>query len=118
MDARTVVRADALFETALGVVLVVGAATGALGGSDFPRPVGAVALSAVGVLLVLPGRVLWSGRVGVPALAAGNALTALVAIAWLGAFSGFSAAGTALVAVTAAGLACLATAQAAATLRA
>ena len=35
------VRIDAVFEAVLGIaLLLVGAATGALDGSDFPRPVG------------------------------------------------------------------------------
>jgi hypothetical protein len=113
MDARTVVRADALFEAALGVVLLAGAATGTVGGSDFPWPVGATVLLAVGALLLLLGAVLWTGRVGTKALAAGNALTAAVAIAWLTAVSGFSATGVFLVGVAVAGLACLAAVQAA-----
>jgi hypothetical protein len=117
MDARTVVRADALFEAVLGLVLVAGAAAGALDASDFPRPVGTAVLVAVGALLLLLAAVLWSGRVGTKALAVGNALTAALAIAWLATVSGFSAAGVALVAITVAGLAGLAAAQAA-TLRA
>jgi hypothetical protein len=117
MDARTVVRADALFEAALGLVLLGGAATGALGGSDFPRPVGAAVLLVVGALLLVLAGLLWSGRVGTRALAAGNALTAVVAVGWLSAASGFSAGGVAVVVITAAGLAGLALAQAA-TLRA
>ena len=40
MDARTVVRADALFEAALGLALVVGAASGENRVEDFPHPVG------------------------------------------------------------------------------
>ena len=113
MDARTLVRADAVFEAGLGVVLFVGAASGALGGSDFPRPVGTAALVIAGALLVLLAGILWSGRVGTKALAAGNALTAGLAVAWLAAVSGFSSAGVVLVAVTVAGLAALAVAQAA-----
>jgi hypothetical protein len=98
-------------------VLVVGAAAGALGASDFPGPTGTALLVAVGVLLLLFAAVLWSGRVGTKALAVGNALAAALAVAWLAAVSGFSAAGVALVAITVAGLAGLAAAQAA-TLRA
>jgi hypothetical protein len=117
MDARTLVRADASFEAALGAFLLVASAGGVLGGADFPHPVGTVVLVAVGVLLVVLGLVLWAGAVGIRALAAANALTAVLALVWLVAASGFSTGGTAVVAVTAAGLACLAVGQAA-TLRA
>jgi hypothetical protein len=117
MDAETIVRADALFEAALGVVLLAATATGALSGSDFPRPVGTVVLVAVGLLLVALGGVLSSGFVGVRELAVGNAVTAALTLVWLGAAPGFSSAGTVVVAATAAALACLAAGQAA-TLRA
>jgi hypothetical protein len=117
MDAKIVVRADALFEAALGLVLLAGVATGALGGSDFPRPVGAAVLLVVGLLLLLLAGLIWTGRVGAKALAVGNALTTVVAVVWLAVVSGFSAAGVALVAIAAAGLAGLAIMQAA-TLRA
>ena len=36
MDARAVVKADALFEAVLGIVLVAGVAIGWLGPGDFP----------------------------------------------------------------------------------
>ena len=55
-----------------------------------------------------------SGGVGLRALAAGNVLTAALAVLWLALASGFSAAGSALVAATAAALLCLASAQVAA----
>ena len=113
MDANTVIRADALFESALGLVLLAGVASGALGGSDFPRPVGAALLLVVGLLLLLLAGLIWTGRVGTKALAVGNALTAVVAVVWLAVVSGFSAAGIAFVAVAAAGLAGLALMQAA-----
>ena len=60
---------------------------------------------------------IWSGRVGLRALAVCNAAGALAGIVWLAAVSGFSSAGTIVVAATVAGLAGLAAAQAA-TLRA
>jgi hypothetical protein len=108
---------DALFEGVLGVVLLVTAAVGVLDGSDFPHPVGTVALLLAGwALLVLCG-LIWTGRIGLRALALGNGLAALLGLIWLLAAEGWSGAGTALVAVTAAALAVLATAQAA-TLRA
>jgi hypothetical protein len=117
MDARAVVKADALFEAALGIVLAAGAAIGWLGAGDFPQPVDAAVVAVIGGLLLVLGAVLWRGEIGPHALAAGNALTAIAGLVWLGLASGFSAAGAALVAVTVAGLVGLAAAQAA-TLRA
>jgi hypothetical protein len=111
------VRLDALFEGVLGVVLLLVAATGVLDGSDFPHPVGtAVLLIAASALLALCGFI-WSGRVGVRALAVGNAVSALAGLVLLIVADGWSAAGAWLVGVTVAGLAVLAAAQAA-TLRA
>ena len=112
------VKLDALFEVVLGVAVLLCAATGALGRSDLPRPVGdAVALTIAGVLLVLLGLAIWSGRISLEALAVGNAISAVVLGAWLVTATGFSGAGTAFVAIVVAGLAVLAAAQAA-TLRA
>jgi hypothetical protein len=111
------VRLDALFEGVLGIVLLLVAATGGLDGSDFPRPVGTVVLLIAGsVLVVLCGLIL-SGRVGLHALAIGNAVSVLAGLVWLIVTDGWSAAGAVLVWVTVAGLAVLAAAQAA-TLRA
>jgi hypothetical protein len=115
MDARTLVRADALFEAALGLALIVGAATGALGPADFPHPVGTPLIVAAGCILLVLAAVLWTGAISIAALAIGNAITPSLALTWLLAASGFSAAGTALVAVTAAGLVTLAAAQGVAT---
>jgi hypothetical protein len=112
------VKVDAVFEVVLGVVLLLSAATGALGRSDLPRPVGtAVALTIAGLLLVLLGIAIWAGRIGLTALALGNAISAVVLGIWLVTATGFSDRGTALVAIAAAGLAVLGAAQAA-TLRA
>jgi hypothetical protein len=111
------VRADALFEGVLGIVLLLGAATGALDGSDFPAPVGTVVLLLAGwVLLILCG-LIWSGRVGVRALAIGNGVAAAAGLLWLLLADGWSTAGAVLIAITVAVLAVLAAAQAA-TLRA
>jgi hypothetical protein len=110
-------RVDAAFEGLLGIVLLLTGATGALDGSDFPPPVGTVLLLVAGwALLVLCG-LIWSGRVGLRALAIGNAVTALAGVFWLLVADGWSTAGAALVGVTAAAVAVLAAAQAA-TLRA
>jgi hypothetical protein len=113
-----VVRLDAAFEVVLGLVLLLAAATGALGRSDLPRPIGTTAaLLVAGVLLVLLGVAIWAGRIGLRALALGNAISAVVLGIWLLTATGFSDRGTALVAIIAAGLAVLAAAQVA-TLRA
>ena len=111
------VRLDAAFEVALGIAIVALTSGGALGGDDFPWPVGRVVLLVVGAALVVIGLLIWSGRVGLKELAAANSVSALAGLVWLGAVSGFSAAGVGVVAATVAGLACLAAAQAA-TLRA
>jgi hypothetical protein len=100
----------------LGLALLIGAVT-ALDDADFPRPVGTVLLVAVGLALIALGALIWTGRVPLKALVLGNALSALAGIIWLAAVSGFSTAGTTVVAITVAGLAVLAAAQAA-TLRA
>ena len=62
------VRIDAVFEAALGIALLVGAATGALDGSDFPRPVGAVVLAIAAVALLGLAVLIWSSRVPLLAL--------------------------------------------------
>jgi hypothetical protein len=111
------VRIDAAFEAVLGIALLLCAATGALDESDFPRPVGTVVLVAAGLALLVLGVLIWRGRVGVRALAIGNAVSATAGLLWLLLADGWSTAGAVLVAVTVAGLAVLAAAQAA-TLRA
>jgi hypothetical protein len=111
------VRIDAAFEAVLGIALLLCAATGALDESDFPRPVGTLVLVAAGLALLVLGALIWSGRVGVRALALGNGVSAAAGLLWLVLADGWSTAGAVLVAVTVAGLAVLAAAQAA-TLRA
>jgi hypothetical protein len=106
------VKLDAVFEGALGTTLVVAAATGGLEDSDFPRPVGAALLVVIGLALVLLGVAIWTGRIGLRELALGNAVSALAGVVFLLAVSGFSSAGTALVAIVVACLASLAAAQA------
>jgi hypothetical protein len=101
----------------LGLALLIGGVTGALDDADFPRPVGRVLLVAVGLALIGLGALIWTGRVPLKALVLGNAVSALAGIIWLAAVSGFSTAGTTVVAITVAGLVVLAAAQAA-TLRA
>jgi hypothetical protein len=101
----------------LGLALLIGGVTGALDETDFPRPVGTALLVAVGLALIALGALIWTGRVPLKALVLGNAVSALAGIIWLAAVSGFSTAGTTVVAITVAGLVVLAAAQAA-TLRA
>jgi hypothetical protein len=107
------VKVDAVVETALGATLLVGG----FGAADFPHPVGRVVAIVAGALLVVLGVFLWRAPVGLRDLAVGNALTTVAALIWLAVASGFSPAGAALVAATAAALAVLAAVQAA-TLRA
>jgi hypothetical protein len=103
------VRTDATFEAVLGLVLV----SGWLGPSDFPNPVGRPLIVAVGVALIGVGALLWrlAGTIDLHALAAANIATAALAVAWCLAARGFSPAGIALTAATAAVLALLAGAQ-------
>lgn len=107
-SAKTVVRADAVFEAALGLAVLLGAAADGL---DFPHPVGRIAMAVVGGLLLGVGAVLWRVPVGLTPLAAGNLATAVAATVWLAAASGFSAAGTALFGASVAGLVALAAAE-------
>jgi hypothetical protein len=111
------VKVDALFEGLLGLAVLLAAVAGALDGSDFPRPVGTPVLLIAGWALLTLGGLIWSGRVGVRALALGNAVSALAGLVWLLGADGWSAAGTVVIGVTVAVLAVLAAAQAA-TLRA
>jgi hypothetical protein len=111
------VRVDAAFEVVLGIAVLLGAATGALDGSDFPRPVGTVVLVIVGFGLIALGVLIGAGRVGLKALSIGNSVSAAAGVLWLLLADGWSTEGAVLVAITVAGLAGLAAAQAA-TLRA
>src|SRR5262245_39824860 len=108
MTARTVIRADAVFEATLGVTLVVGGLSGTL---DFPHPVGRVAVLVMGVLLLAVAAVLWRAPFQMPVLAAANLATAAAAIAWLAAGTGFSSGGAALLGAAIAGLVGLAAAE-------
>ena len=111
------VKVDALFEGLLGLALLLAAAAGALEGSDFPSPVGTALLLVTGWALLTLCGLIWSGRLGVRALAAGNAVSAVAGLVWLLAADGWSTAGAVVVGVTVAVLAVLAAAQVA-TLRA
>src|SRR6059058_3185931 len=102
-----------MFEGVLGLALLVGAATGALGGGDFPAPVGTVVLLLAGWALLTLCGLIWTGRIGVRALAVGNGVSAAAGLLWLLLGDGWSTAGAILVGITVAGLAGLAAAQAA-----
>jgi hypothetical protein len=97
-----IVKVDAGVEAALGIALLVG-----FGAGDFPHPVGRVLVLAVGSLLIVLAAFLWRVGVDLRALAAGNVLTAALAVLWLAVASGFSVAGGALVAATVGALAIL-----------
>jgi len=101
----------------LGIILLSFAAAGTLDGSDFPWPVGTVLLVIASLALVALGGLIWSGRIGLQTLALGNGVSAVAGFLWLLLAEGWSTAGAVLVAITVAGLAVLAAAQAA-TLRA
>jgi hypothetical protein len=92
-------------------VLLAGAATGGLDAGDFPDPVGVGLIVAAGVALAALSVVIWRGAIGLRALVAGNAATALAGLVWLLAADGFSSAGGWLVGVTVVGLSALVIAQ-------
>ncbi len=112
MEARTIVRADAIFEGVLGLTVVVGGATGWLGPDDFAG-IGRGVVVALGVVLLGAAAILWRGRIRVATLAIANLVTAVAGLVWLGVDSGFSSAGATIVAVTTVVLLCLAVMQAA-----
>ena len=111
MSAKTVIRADAVVELVLGVVLLVGAATGWLEASDFPDPVTGWVVAFAGVAHILLAGVLWVGWISLSVLAVGNAVAALAGLAWLAVAAGFSSAGAAFIVVAASALLGLAAAQ-------
>ncbi|HXY83849.1 MAG TPA: hypothetical protein VEH52_00085 [Gaiellaceae bacterium] len=114
---KRIIRTDGVFEALLGLVLVVGGATGLLDAGDFPTPVGRAVIAATGCVLLLIGVVLWrlaEARVPGPllrALALANLVTAAAGLVWWIAASGFSTAGSAITLGTTALLALLAAAQ-------
>lgn len=119
MPAR-IVRADAVFEAALGIVLLIGGATGALTAADFPQPVGRPLVVAVGIVLFPLALVIWRlppARETLRALALGNMLTALLGAVWLALASGFSVQGAAVTGAAVAIFACLALVQAGVSVR-
>jgi hypothetical protein len=93
MTPRRLLGADAIFEVALGLALIVGVASGGLGASDFPHPVGTVVVAVVGALLLGAALIIWRG-IPLALLAAGNLATAAAAVVWLVVASGFSTAGS------------------------
>jgi xanthine/uracil permease len=116
-------KADAVVEAALAIVLFVGAVTGTLGGDDFPSPVNGVVVAIIGLALIPVAVVLWrlARAPQIPNrtlrwIATANAATALLVAIWLFAAEGFSSAGTAVGAATVASLATLAAMQFSATL--
>jgi hypothetical protein len=115
--AAFALKADAIVEAALAIVLVAGALVGALGGDDLPSPVNGVVVALVGFALIPVAVVLWRLALAqVPKrtlrlIATANAATALLAAIWLFAADGFSDAGRAVVAATIAALATLAALQ-------
>ena len=124
MSPNAIVRADGVFEIGLGLLFVVGAATGRLAADDFPTPVGTAVIVVVGLVLVAIGVVLLRlSRRAVPPellrnLAIANSGTAVAAIVWRLAAEPFSGAGSAIVLATAGALLALAAVQLSATPRA
>jgi len=117
VTGKRIIQADSVFEAALGLVLVGGAAATWLTPDDFPAPVGTPVIVAVGCALLGVGVVLWRlarAAVASPllrALATANLATAAAACAWRLLAAGFSTAGSALTLATASALVILAAAQ-------
>ena len=116
--AALVLKADAVVEGALAVLLAGGAAVGLLSAADFPGPINRVVIAVVGIALVPVAFVLWRlgqrtrvPRASLQMVAAANGATSVVAVAWLLMADGFSASGAAAAGATAALLACLAAVQ-------
>lgn len=115
---RRLLRADALFEIALGAPLLVASASGRDRALGLPPPATRAVVGAFGgVLLPFAGALWWEsadpGRTRVRALAAVNALTGVTFASWLFARRDQTgASGAALVGSTAATLLTLAAAQA------
>ena len=116
--AARVLKADAVVEGVLAVLLVGGAAIGKLGAGDYPSPVDASVVAAMGIVLVPVAFVLWrlAGAQHIPprwlrSIAIANAATALLATACLLLADGFSVGGAAIVVATVVALTCLAVAQ-------
>ncbi len=111
-NPRRVVLLDAVFEAALGAVLLTGLAVGAISGSDFPSGSDlAVGVVGCGLLVVAAALVGLARRSpGIPTLVGLgliNDLTVLLGIGWLLAARSFTTAGALLVAAAVTGLAML-----------
>jgi hypothetical protein len=117
VTGKRIVQADSLFETVLGLLLLVGVVTGWLDGGDFATPLGTALLVALGVALIGIGVFLWRvARHEIPgtllhSLALGNLGTAAFALFWWLAFAGFSGAGSAVTLATVVALTLLGVAQ-------
>jgi hypothetical protein len=116
VTGKRIVQADGVFEAALGLVLVVGAAASWLGPGDFPAPVGTAVIVVVGCALLAVAAVLWRLAAApasplLRALAAANLATAAAACTWRLVAGDFSTAGSSLTLGTAIALAILAAAQ-------
>ena len=118
VKARRLVRADALFEAALGIPLATGGLTGLHSALDLPRPASEPVVTAFGAGLVPFAAMLWreSGRPDgrrLQALAGANALTGALLAGWIAARRDeVEPLGAAVVGGTAAALLALAVAEA------
>jgi hypothetical protein len=116
--ATLALKVDAVVEGVLSIILVVGALVGAFRGDDFPNPVNGIVVALVGLALIPVAVFLWRLARTEPVskrtlrlIATANAVTALLLVTWLFAADGFSGAGRAVTAATAAALFVLAALQ-------
>jgi hypothetical protein len=101
-DVRFLFKADAAFEAGLGLLLAVGGGSGWPTGSDFPVTRGVLIAAGAAFLLASASVLLYfvrGPRRVLRELAAGNAAMASAGLIWLIAAQGFSATGTAILAV-------------------
>jgi hypothetical protein len=100
-NLRSLVKADAVFEATLGLVLLVGGVSSSLTRSDIPLSRGLIIASGASFLLASASQLLYFVRAPhrvLLLLAVGNAAMAVAGLIWLIADRGFSAAGLVIVA--------------------
>jgi hypothetical protein len=101
-DTRTLFKADAGFEAALGIVLVLGTGVAWFTGSDFTVPTAIVTGAGVAFLLASASQISYfinSPRRVLLELAVGNAGMALAGVIWLIAARGFSTTGAVILSI-------------------
>jgi hypothetical protein len=102
VTTRSLFRADAIFEAALGALLLAGALGDVLTNADVPVGRAVIIAAAVSFLLASASQLVYfinAPRRVLLELAVGNCAMAAAGLIWLGIDHGFSAAGAALLSV-------------------